>query len=261
VTEEPLAGGNVAATVVRVGDTVRKPATPATPAVTAVLAHLAVVGFDGAPRARGADPAGRQILEYVPGVTADNEAPMGPAELRRVGRLIRGLHDALAGFRPPADARWDVVLPPPGPAELVGHHDLAPWNLVRDGERWVFIDWDGAGPTTRLWDLAYAAHGFVGMAAGGDPGIDGERLRSLVDGYRLDDVHARAALAPLIGVRIRGMYDLLRASAATGAQPWARLWEEGHGDHWGPAADYAAAHAADWRDALLQNAVRPVPCG
>ncbi|MDX6540706.1 MAG: hypothetical protein QOI71_2316, partial [Gaiellales bacterium] len=35
--EEVLAGGNVAAVVVRVGATVRKPATPATPAVHALL--------------------------------------------------------------------------------------------------------------------------------------------------------------------------------------------------------------------------------
>ena len=260
MSEEPLAGGNVAAAVVRVGDTVRKPATRATPAVSAVLAHLAAVGFDGAPRAWGDDPRGRQVLEYVPGVTADNEPPMGLGELRRAGRLIRRLHDALAGFRPPPDARWDVVLPAPGPAELICHHDLAPWNLVRDGDRWVFIDWDGAGPGTRLWDLAYAAHGFVGIAAGGDSEVDGQRLRALVDGYGLD-AGDRRALAPLIGVRVRGMYDLLRASSATGTQPWARLWEEGHGEHWGPAADYADAHADAWCAALLQNAVRPAPYG
>jgi hypothetical protein len=39
-------------------------------------------------------------------------------------------------------------------------------------DRWVFIDWDGAGPGSRLWDLAYAAHGFVPLAAGGDPAAD-----------------------------------------------------------------------------------------
>ena len=40
-------------------------------------------------------------------------------------------------------------------------------------------------------------------------------------------------------------------SAATGAQPWARLYEEGHADHGGPAADYVRAHLAEWRAALL----------
>ena len=46
-----------------------------------------------------------------------------------IGRLIREFHDASAGFVPPADARWQVVIPDPG-ADLVVHHDLAPWNLI-----------------------------------------------------------------------------------------------------------------------------------
>ncbi|WP_407645311.1 phosphotransferase [Brevibacterium pigmentatum] len=33
-----------------------------------------------------------------------------------------------------------------------GHGDLTPWNLLL-GERWVFIDWDSAAASARLWDL------------------------------------------------------------------------------------------------------------
>ena len=64
-----LAGGNVAASVVRVGDTVRKPAGPHTPAVHALLEHLRAAGFTGAPRSFGVDDDGRHVLEYVPGTT------------------------------------------------------------------------------------------------------------------------------------------------------------------------------------------------
>lgn len=247
--EHVLAGGNVADSVVRVGDTVRKPATSATPAVTALLRHLADRGFAGAPRAFGLDERGRQVLEFVPGATV--AGPMSLDELGRVGRLIRELHDAAADFVPPGDAHWDVVIPPDR-VELVCHHDLAPWNLVVDGDRWVFIDWDGAGPGSRLWDLAYAAHGFVGMAAGNDPMIDGPRLRALADGYDLDD-RQRHDLPELIGAHTRGMFDLLLAGARTGAQPWARLHAEGHADHWGPAADYIERHVGIWRTALTRR--------
>jgi thiamine kinase-like enzyme len=48
---------------------------------------------------------------------------------------------------------------------LGGGNVAGRWNLVRDGERSVFIDWDGAGPGSRLWDLGYAAHGFVPLHA------------------------------------------------------------------------------------------------
>ncbi|TDV48943.1 phosphotransferase [Actinophytocola oryzae] len=239
--EHVLTGGNVAAAVVRVGDTVRKPVTPATPAVEALLNHLD--GFPGAPRHLGRDDQGRQVLEYIPGTVGD--LPETNHELHRVGRLIRDLHDALQDFSPPPDARWHVVIPPDR-EDLVCHHDLAPWNLVRAHNRWVFIDWDGAGPGSRLWDLAYAAQSFVSMTRTSDPHTDAPRLRALADGYGLDD-HQRAELPEHIGAHTRGMYDLLRTSKE---EPWTRLYAEGHADHWGPAADYVERHLDVWRTAL-----------
>ncbi|GHJ17078.1 aminoglycoside phosphotransferase/kinase family protein [Micromonospora sp. AKA38] len=102
--EVPLAGGNVSAGVVRVGDTVRRQAGPWTPAVHALLDHLWSVGFRGAPRPLGIDGHGREVLAYAVG-----EVPwphrfdlLEPLEqLARLGRLARELHDALAKFTPP----------------------------------------------------------------------------------------------------------------------------------------------------------------
>jgi Ser/Thr protein kinase RdoA (MazF antagonist) len=246
--EHVLTGGNASGIVVRVGDTVRKPATPATPAVEALLTHLETRGFAGAPRTLGRDERGRHILEYVPGQVAHFGPPLDPGDLRRLGGLIRSLHDATAAFAPPPGARWNVVIAPDR-EDLICHHDLAPWNLVRDGERWVFIDWDGAGPGSRLFDLAYSAQSFVPLAAGGDPAADGPRLRALADGYGLDPGQ-RAELPALIGAHTRGMFDLLARSARTGEQPWARLHAEGHGDYWGSAAGYVDRHLAAWARAL-----------
>ncbi len=83
--EHPLVGGNVSGAIVRVGDTVRKPAGPWTPAVEALLGHLHAAGFGGAPRSLGLDGAGRQVLEYVPGPMAHDLPPLDAAGLYRVG--------------------------------------------------------------------------------------------------------------------------------------------------------------------------------
>jgi hypothetical protein len=246
--EHVLAGGNVADAVVRVGQTVRKPRTAATPAVTALLHHLTSVGFEASPRHLGLDDIGRQVLEFVPGVNAYSQPPLTVPELTRLGGMIRRLHDATQTLTPSPAARWDVAIPADRD-ELVCHHDLAPWNLIRDGHRWVFIDWDGAGPGSRLWDLGYAAHGFIPLQPGGDPDHDGPRLRALADGYGLDQTQRRD-LPALTAAHTRGMYDLLRNGHRTGTQPWARLWAQGHGAHWGPAADYIHNNLHRWTTAL-----------
>jgi Ser/Thr protein kinase RdoA (MazF antagonist) len=244
-----LAGGNVAVAVVRVGSTVRKPATAATSSVHAVLQHLESIGFSAAPRSFGLDEQGRHVLEFIPGAMANSMPAMTVAELQRVGQIIRDLHDALAEFAPPRGALWQVPIAPDR-TELICHHDLAPWNLVRDRDRWVFIDWDGAGPGSRLWDLAYAAKAFVPLSDGNDPTVDAPRLRALVDGYGLDEQRC-GQLPRLTAARTRAMYGLLVAGAATGHQPWARLHAEGHADHWGPAAEYINRNLDTWSTALL----------
>lgn len=247
--EVPLGGGNVAVGVVRVGNTVRKPATASTPVVEALLRHLEAVGFDGAPRFLGYDGRGRQVLEHVEGPMAHDLGPMAPADVRRVGALVRDLHDAVATFPVPDGAVWDCAMPVEG-SDLVCHNDVAPWNLVLGAGRWVFVDWDGAAPGTRLSDLGWAGSGFAVVAAGGDPVEQGHRLRALADGYRLDG-DDRLALPDAVLRRTRAMSDLLRDGARTGAQPWARLHAEGHDDHWGPAAVHAATYRDRWRAMLV----------
>ncbi|UDF29234.1 UNVERIFIED_ORG: phosphotransferase [Roseateles sp. XES5] len=246
--EECLSGGNVAASVTRVGKTVRKPATVASPAIHAFLGHLRAAGVSEAPASLGVDAEGLHVYDYVPGTVAEHLPAMSESELCRLGGIVRRLHDAAETFQPPPDAVWNVAIAPDG-EEIVCHHDLAPWNLVRDGARWVFIDWDGAGPGSRLWDLAYALRAFVPLEAGGDPQRDASRLRAMTDGYGLAG-DARLRLAALLAPRAEAMATLLREGARTGAEPWARLHAEGHTDYWQAACDYIRAHDNVWRAAL-----------
>jgi len=250
--EVPLRGGNVSAGVVRVGNTVRRPSGPWSASVHHFLSHLNAVGYDGAPRTLGFDDQGRHVLEYIPGeVSATFRVADRDAGVRRVGRLLRDLHDASGEYVPPANAVWNVVVPADR-HDLVIHSDAAPWNLVLGARRWVLIDWDTAAPGSRLWDLAYAAHGFVPLAPMTSPSVAGRLLRALADGYGLSQ-ERRVELAALLGPRIRSMFTLLERGQRDRVEPWARLWSEGHGETWRTNAEYAERHQAELLAALLDG--------
>ncbi|GAA3851220.1 aminoglycoside phosphotransferase family protein [Saccharothrix violaceirubra] len=252
--EVPLHGGNMSAGVVRVGRTVRRPSGPWTPAVHALLDHLHAVGFTAAPKPLGIDDQGREVLSFVPGDVAwpEHFGLLDPDDrLARVARIVRDFHDAVADFVPPPDAHWQVLIPADG-ADIIAHHDLAPWNLVVGDPHWAFIDWDTAAPGTRLWDVAYALHGFVPLSA--DPEWNradaGRRMRVFVDAYGLDETRRRE-LVLLLAARTRSMSTFLAAQAAVGRQPWTRLWHEGHGEAWQADADYIDQRTREWENALL----------
>ncbi|WP_316502216.1 phosphotransferase [Microbacterium sp. ANT_H45B] len=156
--ERALSGGNASGIVTRVGDTVRKQWSASTPSVHAFMSHVQDRGVE-VPTPLGRDERGRQRIEFIPGPLAIDGGPLSADGLHRVGAMVRAIHDASETFTPPTDARWDTAIPAPD-AQIVCHNDLAPWNLVV-GDRWVFIDWDAAAPSTRLWDLAYAAQTFT----------------------------------------------------------------------------------------------------
>lgn len=254
MTEIPLGGGNVSRRVVRIGDTVRRPAGPWTPAVHALLGHLHAAGFHGAPRPLGLDELGREVLTFIPGTIPwpDSVHLLDPDDrLRRVARLIRDFHDAVTGFCPPPDARWQALIPAEGTG-IISHHDLAPWNLVISPRRWVFIDWDTAAPGSRLWDVAYALHGFVPLSANPryQRGNPARRMGLFADAYGLDQAQ-RYELLPMLARRTQAMHDFLAEQAAASTQPWAQLWHAGHGRAWQADTDYIAGRQDTWHHALL----------
>jgi len=244
--EHPL-DGRATEGVVRVGDTVRRPAGPWTDAVDALLVHLESVGFTGAPRALGRDARGRQVLEYVPGEVGDPAGTYPVAELREIGAFLADFHRAAESFRPPRSASWNRVIEPDR-EDLICHSDAAPWNLVRSPRGWVLIDWDAAGPGSRLWEVAYAAQSIAGLRPDRPPAVAAERLAAFVDGYGLGAAD-RESLVPLLGRRARAMFDLLRVGAERGVRPWAQIWPE-DGPYWGATAEYLDRHADRWRRAL-----------
>jgi tRNA A-37 threonylcarbamoyl transferase component Bud32 len=244
--EQELTGGNASESVVRVGDTVRKPWLENSSAVQSYLGALRSSGVD-VPQPLGRDDDGRHVVEYIEGELALDQLPLEQDDLLQVGRMIRQIHDASEGIVIPRPDGWNMLLPAENP-NLMCHNDLAPWNLIR-GDRWVFIDWDGAGPSTRLWDLAYAAQSF-GQLCDGQPVEDAAlRLRVFVDGYAADG-GLRKGLPAAMAKRTAAMFNLLKSSNQTGSQPWADMYINGHGEHWRAAAQYVARNQAAWEQAL-----------
>lgn len=199
------------------------------------------------PATLGRDDEGRAAVEFVPGQLALDADALTPDELRRVGALVRSIHDASEGFVPSPEARWITAIPTPG-GDLVCHNDLAPRNLLI-GERWVFIDWDAAAPSTRLWDLAYAAQAFTLSDPDRVPEEAAADLAAFVDGYGAD-AELRRALPAAMVERTDAMLHLLVGSHDTGLEPWSTMYRDGHGEHWRAAAAYVRAHQQVWAASL-----------
>jgi hypothetical protein len=159
--------------IVRIGDTVRRPAGESTLFGEALLLHLEVAGFQGAPRFRGRDELDREILTFVAGEVAPEQPPVGTKRLESAARLIRRFHDATAAS---AVAEGEQV---------VCHGELGPHNTLFVGDDAVaLIDFDTAYPGCRLDDLGHAAWFFVPIGHNGGPIAEqGRRLRLFCDAY------------------------------------------------------------------------------
>jgi len=191
-----LTGGG-RTTVHRRGRIVVRDSGPWTPAVHTLLQHLELVGFEAAPRVVGSgfEPDGRETLTFIEGEFTQ-PGPWSLDGAAAVGRLLRDLHTATASYQPPPDAVWapwhgrDLG----GPARVVGHCDMAPWNIVaRDGMPIALIDWEFAGPVDPLVELAQACwlnaklHDDIVAEREGLPSLAerARQLRAIVDAYGL----------------------------------------------------------------------------
>jgi len=184
--------------IVRIGDTVRRPLRRNSEFVHALLRHFEAVGFDGAPRFLGIDGEGREILTYVEGEVFVGPDEVGdPVEIltdeqcASAGRLIRRFHDATAGT------------PLAGEAEVVCHPDLGQHNIVFRGDEAVaIIDWDeDVAPGARIFDFAHAVWCLAEVGEQGGPVEEqAHRVRIVCDAYGWED---RAAVVDEIEARFR----------------------------------------------------------
>jgi hypothetical protein len=137
--------------VVRVGDTVRRPARSDSDTIHRLLVHLERCGFDGAPRFLGVDEKGRTILSYVEGsAPPHNGFALSQEAIRAGALLVRRVHDLTEGTEFASGG------------EVACHPNLSQPNFVfRDMVPVVIIDWDGTKPGRRLANFADFLWAFV----------------------------------------------------------------------------------------------------
>jgi Ser/Thr protein kinase RdoA (MazF antagonist) len=186
---EALGGGRLTAGVVRIGATVRRPASSASAFTAALLTHLAAAGFDGAPRYLGRDEAGRDILTFLPGEVPAKWRAFDDGQVSAAGRLLRRLHESTRGLVPKS---------------VVCHHDAGPNNTVfRDGRPVAFIDFDFAAVGDPLEDLGYMAWSWCisSKPSRGDAASQARQVRVLADAYGVS-AGQRRALPEAIDARL-----------------------------------------------------------
>ena len=220
---------------VRVGDTVRRPATANTESMRQVLTHLERSGFEGAPRVVGAGSDGGLVLTWIEGwVPTDPEGwKLDRRALESVGELLRAYHDCVQGFAP--EAGFEEGPQAVADGHIVCHGDIAPRNTVfRDGRAVAFIDWDGIFVSQPMWDLGHAVWQFGPVCDDPDPLVRdwpappnrSQRIAALVRGYRLDTGQARH-LGDMVVEVIAGCHRSVTRKAAAGVPAFVRLRDEG----------------------------------
>lgn len=258
--------------VVRVGDTVRRPAGRWTPAVHDLLHHLRAAGFAGSPGVLGIDESDREILEFIPGevgtLSPCEPLPVWfrtPEACWAIGRWISEFQVAQRGLVVDAAKRWRRA---PGAAldsgQVIVHHDVSQYNTVRrsDGSL-VMLDWDFARPGDPIEDLAWAAWRWTPLMAGSwwhtEYGIAADEdvqrhqqlnFSALLDGYGPSS-RQRTMLGDAIGDQMTSHASDLEDMARTDPA-FAELIERGY-------ARAARNDAHWWRNTTLRTSVPGAP--
>ncbi len=220
-TEQPVwLAGNVGGAW-RIGDTVHRTAGPWTPAVHALLDFLAPRAGH-TPRVLGFDEQGREVLTFLPGRVIDIDTELlTPGQIDSLVSWTRSFHEAVAGFSHPGPWRYPRV----PRASLIGHNDIAPYNICFDGDQLAGVfDWDLAGPTTPLMELAFIAWNCVPLWRDMGEEVSAERIRRICSAY--GGIHP-AHLADAVPRRIQMMLDWIPLAAAAGDAGLRRLMSQG----------------------------------
>jgi hypothetical protein len=202
--------------------TVRRTTGPWTPAVHALLEHLQP-RLAHIPKVLGFDDRGREVLTYLPGRVVDiDRDTLSDEQLRSIVAWTRSFHEAVAGFTHDGPWRFFGVDAP----TLIAHNDIAPYNVCfdDDDELCGVFDWDFAGPSTPLLELAFIAWNCVPLWRNGDPVHAAGRLVDIATTY---GAVSASEILHAVPQRIQVTLDSIPAAAAAGDEAMVNLMREG----------------------------------
>jgi hypothetical protein len=205
----------------RIGATVHRTAGPWTPAVHALLDFLAPRA-EHTPRVLGFDEQGLEVLTFLPGRVVDIDTGLlTPGQIDSLVSWTRSFHEAVAGFSHPGPWRY----PRMPQVSLIGHNDIAPYNVCFDGDQVAGVfDWDLAGPTSPLLELAFIAWNCVPLWRDMGDEFSAERIGRICSAY--GGIHP-ADLVDAVPRRIQMMLDWIPLAAAAGDVGLRRLMGQG----------------------------------
>ncbi|MFI7064427.1 phosphotransferase family protein [Kribbella sp. NPDC050124] len=227
----PLTGGRLTPGVVRVGDTVRRPASPFT---ATLLRHLETVGFTGAPRYLGRDDQDRDILTYVDGWVPARFQRWTNDQIAAAARLLRTFHNATRATHLA------------GTHEVICHHDPGPNNFVFvNNLPAALIDFDLAKPGNILEDVAYLAWTWCISSKRTDPEPQATQVKLLSDTYALTTTQRQSLIDAILTRQLQNATFWTKANVAiTQAQRSDRItWS--HHEH-----TFVTTHRATFERAL-----------
>jgi hypothetical protein len=258
--EEHVLAGGIAnpGSVVRIGDTVRRPAKRQTASVHEFLRYLVDHGLDGVvPAPLGFDQQGREILTFLEGeiaLPAHTAWTAGDELLSSVAELQRRVHEVAAGYRPPVDAVWDDAVgqgyfPHGIDGPVVCHNDMCVENVVvRSGHAAAVIDFDYARPVDPLFDIAVAVRHWAPIRAPEDLdvlGVDVDvrtRFRRFLAVHELDRAR-RERVVVILGDFLDRAHENVQRLARIGREGFAAMIAGGYLGQNRRSADWLHRHA------------------
>jgi len=146
-----------------------------------------------------------------------------------VARLLRRYHAAVRTFDG-SSHRWGSSVPVPYRHGLLSHNDPNLDNIIfRDGRAVALIDFDLAGPGSRLWDVACAARLWAPLRpdtyiADARRGRAFQRLRLFVDAYGLNRAE-RSRILPAVQQNQQWFFELVERHIAAGHRAFTQYKE------------------------------------